>query len=59
MSPLELHRIECALADFYGEGEVALWLDRPQRLLGGKKPLDCSAEEVWRLIDQLRSGAYI
>lgn len=59
ISPIELHRIKVALEDFYSEGEAEMWLNSEQKLLEGRKPIDCEASDVRRLIDQLNSGAYI
>jgi len=59
ISPLELHRIEVALSDFYSEGEISTWLNSPHPLLDGRKAIECPAADVWRVIDQLQSGAFV
>jgi putative toxin-antitoxin system antitoxin component (TIGR02293 family) len=45
-------------------GEARQWLARPQRALGGAKPLDLASTEVGalaieRLIDQLEQGVFV
>lgn len=59
MDTIERREILDALKDFYTEEEAELWLISEQKLLGGLRPIDCKASESWRLVDQLRSGAYI
>lgn len=56
--------IRAALAEFYQtEDEVTTWMHSPQRLLGGATAYERVAaghgDEVWALIDQLRSGAFV
>lgn len=51
---------EAALKLFNGNiEETAIWLNRPQRALGGVKPIDAHRDEVLRLIGQLENGVYI
>jgi transcriptional regulator with XRE-family HTH domain len=51
------------LAEFYDPKEARLWLLSPNRLLGGATPADRikegRTEDVFALLEQLRSGAYI
>ena len=46
------------LADWYTPDEAERWLNSPQPLLDGKKPIDARPDEVLRLLDQLESGSY-
>ena len=52
-----------ALGEFYGDSEAEQWMESPHRLLGQKSPRSCirsgRTNEVWALIDQLRTGAFI
>lgn len=51
---------EAALKLFNGNAEeTAAWLSRPQRALGGVKPIDAHPGDVLRLIGQLENGVYI
>jgi uncharacterized protein (DUF2384 family) len=59
VSPDDCCELLPLLADFYNDEEAARWMHSEQKLLGGRRPADCSREEVERLIDQLQSGAYI
>ena len=60
---LELEFFVSELAEFYAPDEAHLWLLSPHKLLGGTSPADKiregRAEEVFALLDQLRSGAYV
>lgn len=47
------------LKDFYSREEAEQWMRSEQKLLNGRRPVDCAPQEVWRLIDQLKSGAHI
>jgi hypothetical protein len=44
---------------FYDEDDVVLWFQSEQKLLDGKCPLNCSDEDVERLVGQLEMGAFI
>lgn len=60
MTEDEAAKIFDDLVHFYDEPVDALrWLMSEQKLLGGRKAIDCPYEEVARLIDQLKSGAFV
>lgn len=60
---LRLEWIADELAQFYEPDQARLWIFSPHRQLGGRRPADLIAEDrtddVLRLIDQLKSAAYI
>ena len=60
---LDLEYIVDQLSDFYDPREARLWLFSRQRLLDGKTPAELiqagRAEDVIRIIDQLRDGVYV
>jgi hypothetical protein len=51
------------LAELYEPDEARLWLLSPNRLLNGATPADRikdgRTEDVFALLEQLRSGAYV
>ncbi|MCT5031075.1 MbcA/ParS/Xre antitoxin family protein [Pseudomonas aeruginosa] len=52
--------LEAAIKLFGGnEAEAINWLNKPARALGGVKPVDAKAEDVYRLINQIEYGVYI
>ena len=59
---LELEFFLGELAEFYSSEEVKLWLFSPHKLLGGKTAAERiqagETQDVFALLDQLRSGAY-
>jgi|SRR6266850_8302235 len=59
---LLLHWLVSELSELYKPAEAKLWLFSPHKLLGGKRPADLisdgKTEEVLRLIEQLKDGAY-
>jgi len=60
---LELEFFLTELAEFYSPEEAKLWLFSPHRLLGGETAAARiqagKTHDVFALLDQLRSGAYI
>jgi transcriptional regulator with XRE-family HTH domain len=60
---LELEFFISELSEFYAPDEAHLWLLSPHKLLDGASPADRIKEgrtdEVFALLDQLRSGAYV
>jgi uncharacterized protein (DUF2384 family) len=58
-----INAVRSALHEFYSSEEIDLWLDAPNPLLQSAAPNDLIATEfedqVWALIDQLRSGAVV
>jgi transcriptional regulator with XRE-family HTH domain len=60
---LQLEFFLAELAEFYEPEEARLWLLSPNRLLGGATPADRikdgRTEDVFGLLEQLRSGAYV
>jgi len=60
---LDLEYIVDQLSDFYDPQEARLWLFSRQRLLGGMTPAELIqsglADDVIRVIDQLRDGVYV
>lgn len=60
---LELEFVVDQLSDFYEPQEARLWLFSRQKLLGGEKPAELiqkgRAEDVIRMIDQLREGVFV
>lgn len=49
-----------ALKLFNGNVEdTNIWLNRPQRALGGVRPVEAHPNEVLRLIEQLELGVYM
>jgi transcriptional regulator with XRE-family HTH domain len=60
---LELEFFLAELAEFYSPEEAKLWLFSPHKLLGGETAA-CriqagKTQDVFVLLDQLRSGAYL
>ena len=59
----ELGRLKQRLLAFYSPAEADGWLGSPHQRLDGDTPLQRieagRAEDVWALIDQLESGAYV
>jgi len=60
---LELEFFLTELAEFYSPEEAKLWLFSPHKLLGGERAAARiqagKTQDVFALLDQLRSGAYI
>jgi transcriptional regulator with XRE-family HTH domain len=60
---LQLEFFLTELAEFYKPEEARLWLLSPNRLLDGATPADRikegRTEDVFALLEQLRSGAYV
>src|SRR5690242_12320834 len=60
---LQLEFFLTELSEFYDPEEARLWLLSPNRLLGGATPADRikegRTEDVFALLEQLRSGAYV
>ena len=60
---LELEFFLTELSEFYTPDEARLWLFAPHKLLNGDSPAlriqNDSAQDVFALLDQLRSGAYV
>lgn len=60
---LNLEYIVDQLADFYDPEEISLWLISRQKLLDGEAPAiliqEGRADEVIRIIEQLRQGAFV
>jgi transcriptional regulator with XRE-family HTH domain len=60
---LELEFFLTELSEFYSPEGARLWLFAPHKLLNGDSPAqriqNDRAQEVFALIDQLRSGAYV
>ncbi|MCO6060413.1 DUF2384 domain-containing protein [Pseudomonas sp. MOB-449] len=52
--------LQAAIKLFGGnEAEALNWLNTPALALGGVKPIDAKAEDVYRLIKQIELGVYI
>ena len=60
---LELDFFIAELSEFYDPDEAHIWLLSPNKLLDGASPADRIKEgrtdQVFALLDQLRSGAYV
>lgn len=60
---LELEFFLTELSEFYSPEEAKLWLFSPHRLLGGETAAariqNSKTADVFALLDQLRSGAYL
>jgi transcriptional regulator with XRE-family HTH domain len=60
---LELEFFLAELAEFYSPEEAKLWLFSPHKLLGGETAAARiqagKTQDVFALLDQLRSGAYV
>lgn len=60
---LELEFFLAELAEFYSPEEAKLWLFSPNKLLGGETAAARiqagKTQDVFALLDQLRSGAYV
>jgi transcriptional regulator with XRE-family HTH domain len=59
---LELEFFLTELSEFYSPDEVRLWLFSPHRLLGGETAavrIQDGTQDVFALLDQIRSGAYL
>jgi uncharacterized protein (DUF2384 family) len=57
----EIDRIREALAEFYTEEGINVWLNSPHRQLAGRKAIDLieaegGADRVWAIIEILRGG---
>ena len=48
----------CELREIFNPGEARTWLETPNGSLGDRQPMQCSFEEVMRVIDSLKSGAF-
>jgi hypothetical protein len=59
MTYQQVLNLRMRLRELYDEGDIDIWLDSPQKLLGGKAPMDCDYAEVSTLLAQLEDGAYI
>lgn len=57
MTDAELAQVRAGLAEVYKPEGVEIWLQARNRLLGGRRAIDCPAEDVLRVIEQLQSGA--
>ena len=59
---LELEFFLTELSEFYSAEEARLWLFAPHKMLGGVSPAvriqEGRSDDVFALLDQLRSGAY-
>ena len=59
----DLDKIRGQLAEFYSAMEAEKWLVSPHELLGGKSAIEMiragKSDEVFCLLDQLRSGAHV
>jgi transcriptional regulator with XRE-family HTH domain len=59
---LDLEYFLTELSEFYSPDEVRLWLFSPHRLLGGETAaarIQAGTQDVFALLNQLRSGAYL
>jgi len=56
---IERELVLCEVRDFYDHDQAQQFLITPQPLLSGRRPLDCQFAEIMRLVDQLKSGAFI
>ena len=59
----QMRRAAEELREFYSEDDVVPWLNAEHKLLNGSRPVDLfgtdRAQEVFAVIEQLRSGAYV
>lgn len=59
----ELEEIIAALADFYAAKEARQWLQSPQALLSGARPVDLvragQGGDVLRLVRQMQDAVYL
>lgn len=59
----QTHMVCVGLAELYTDEELQRWWHTPQRLLGWKSPssliFDGRGDEVLRLVNQMREGAYL
>lgn len=59
----DLKRAQDELAEFYDPKDIMPWLRAPHKLLKGARAIDLlgtdRAQEVWAVLDQMKSGAYI
>jgi len=49
----------CELRELFDHDQARLWMQALQPRLGYRSPRDCAFDEVMRIIDQLKSGAFI
>lgn len=49
----------CELRELFGYAQAHEWMITPHPMFDGRCPHDCSFDEVMRVIDQLKSGAFI
>lgn len=59
MHPRMYNGVLHELRDLYTREEAELWMKSEHKLLNGRRPVDCHPNELWRLIDQLKSGIYL
>lgn len=57
--PVALRDVRMRLPELYSNSEAELWLASPQKLLGGKRPLDCEPCEVLQVIRAIMDGVYL
>lgn len=59
MTDAELSQVRSELAEIYTPDGIEIWLFAHHKLLGGRKAINCTAEEVLRVVEQLTSGAVL
>jgi len=59
MSPSEDALAYAELREIMSADKANAWLKAPHPRLGLRRPVDCDFTQVMRVIDQLKSGAFI
>lgn len=60
MTPDEILLVLEQLKEYYPETRDAYaWLGVRHPLLNGRRAIDCTFTEVWAILEQLRTGAYV
>ncbi len=58
-----MNRLCSALADAMSPSFVGVWMDSPNEMLGGLKPVEAiergQVDLVWRVAEGLRDGSYL
>jgi hypothetical protein len=59
MTHKDMAELRQRLLPMYSVAEANIWFYSEHKLLGNRRPIQCSRGEVMRLIEQLETGAYV
>jgi len=59
MTKAERARIWREVRELYEPRDAWRWMEAEHPQLGGRRPRDCSYDEVMAVLDRLKSGAYL